>query len=1239
MGSDDDRLTNDGGRVRKSRSGGEDEHSSSKHSKRDKKHKKKHKRKHKSKHKRSSRSRSRSRSPDDSSSRHRQHRRKRSRHSRSRSNSRSSRSSSESSRSRSRSRSLDNRRYGRDQSSKRPRSRSPSPRKESRDEAKDSRTDLKRQYNNAGTVEHTSRPNELENSSTRDHQSSVQSSASSDLRPARRSRFSDAPPSVESAIENLKAPALAQTTQPSSSSSSVGDRHAEVPDDQGEDDKMRRRRERLQRWKEEQERKRLDEETLKQEENSKSQPADDSAAKVPAITLKLKIPLRGTKNRGLKQRGGNMAAPDVQESENDAFGADEGFSTGFLLPGSAGSNERALSGSRPAFMARAQAQVESNAENAEEDEDRDDMDNGQDAQGDDDPLDAFMAQLEPGPSANNTAQEGAGEGTSNQSNIDAAKPVQSSFNQVISFEEIMKNVSKQKSDTKQLVETEKPNTLANEGSDSGSTNKDTAAANEDDSSFHAAFLEAARKLRNAQDATPSSTFQNGVFANGQAELLKPEAELGRGEEEEDGIGIMGEDDTEQDAILAELEQPTISAIDLLKEKAKKKELPPVDHSKIDYQPFTKNFYVEAPSIQAMSKPLVELIRKDLEITVRGARPFPKPIEEWSQCGLNDRIMNVLMRRGWNVPFAIQRQAVPAIMGGRDVIAVAKTGSGKTLAFVVPMLRHVLDQRPLEQGDGPIALIMAPARELAVQINEEVKKFAKACQIESLCCYGGVSLKEQISSIKRGVEVLVATPGRLIDLLTANNGRLLSLQRVTFLVLDEADRMFDMGFEPQIMKVIRNTRPDRQIVMFSATFPPLVEKVASEVLKEKPTIIVVGGRAKPPSNIKHLVEVRQPNDKFQRLLQILGEWYDEEHQILVFVKSQASCDKLFQQLVEIGYQCLTLHGGKDQIDRDNTVTDFKNKVTTLMLATGVAARGLDVADLRLVINYDVPNHLEELIHRIGRTGRAGRQGTAFTFIVPDEAMYAPDLVKALRDANQEIPPEVQALSDEFKRRIKAGEAKFRSSGYRGSGFKFTDDEKTATAKQQELLRKAEAAQMGIEGGDAGDDADVSESIPLSEEAAKHDESIARAQRLEDKFASASSSSSQGGAGATSTERDDAESNRIKAGVMAAIERAKDSSSQSTEFLIINDYPTKVRWKMTHKDTLNAVTDKTGAGVTVKGQYCPPGQQSKEPPLFLLVEGASEYDVTRAAAELKRILEEATRAVAALPINSSTRYTVL
>ena len=293
------------------------------------------------------------------------------------------------------------------------------------------------------------------------------------------------------------------------------------------------------------------------------------------------------------------------------------------------------------------------------------------------------------------------------------------------------------------------------------------------------------------------------------------------------------------------------------------------------------------------------------------------------------------------------------MSGRECIAVAKTGSGKTLAYLLPLFRHILDQPPVKEGDGPIGLIFAPARELVAQIYTEASKFCKLLGIRITAVYGGTSMTDQINCLKRGSEIIVCTPGRMIG-----------LRRVSYIVLDEADRMLDMGFEPQISRIVENARPDRQLVMFSATFPSHVENLARKILS-KPVMIIVGGRTEVASEVSQTIEVRTKEEKFPRLLQILGEWYDKGL-ILIFVDKQQKADYLFRDLLRSGYYSFTLHGGMDQQDRDQTIADFKNKTRTILIATSVAGRGLHVNDLVLVINYDCPNHLEDYV-RMKRTG--------------------------------------------------------------------------------------------------------------------------------------------------------------------------------------------------------------------------------------------------------------------------------
>eukprot|EP00946_MAST-07B_sp_MAST-7B-sp1_P005222 g5222.t1 len=371
-----------------------------------------------------------------------------------------------------------------------------------------------------------------------------------------------------------------------------------------------------------------------------------------------------------------------------------------------------------------------------------------------------------------------------------------------------------------------------------------------------------------------------------------------------------------------------SALELLHERLQKRELKPVDHS--DFWRsflFRKRFYTEPRNVTAISDDEVKAYRKEHEISVRG-RQCPRPITTWEDAGFSERTISTMRALGWENPFPIQQQALPTILSGRDVIGIAKTGSGKTLAFLAPMVRHVLDQPPLAANEGPIGLVMAPARELAIQIYEEARKLCKGLGVTTTCIYGGASVREQIDSLKRGSQIVVCTPGRMIDLLCMNAGRLISMRRVSFLVLDEADRMFDMGFEPQISMIMDSTRPDRQTVLFSATFPRKVEALARKVLRA-PIEIVVGGRSVAAATIEHHVEVIAPEMRFRRLLQLMGEYY-EKGGILIFVDSQKRCDHIFHELTKMCYPCLSLHSGKDQIDRRHSIDDFKKKVRTVMV---------------------------------------------------------------------------------------------------------------------------------------------------------------------------------------------------------------------------------------------------------------------------------------------------------------------
>ncbi|XP_035194648.1 probable ATP-dependent RNA helicase DDX46 [Oxyura jamaicensis] len=503
----------------------------------------------------------------------------------------------------------------------------------------------------------------------------------------------------------------------------------------------------------------------------------------------------------------------------------------------------------------------------------------------------------------------------------------------------------------------------------------------------------------------------------------------------------------------------------------RKLLEPVDHGKIEYEPFRKNFYVEVPELAKMTQEEVNVYRLEMEgITVKG-KGCPKPIKTWVQCGISMKILTALKKHGYEKPTPIQSQAIPAIMNGRDLIGIAKTGSGKTIAFLLPMFRHIMDQRALEEGEGPIAVIMTPTRELALQITKECKKFSKTLGLRVVCVYGGTGISEQIAELKRGAEIIVCTPGRMIDMLAANNGRVTNLRRVTYVVLDEADRMFDMGFEPQVMRIVDNVRPDRQTVMFSATFPRAMEALARRILS-KPIEVQVGGRSVVCSDVEQHVIVIEEENKFLKLLELLGH-YQEKGSVIIFVDKQEHADGLLKDLMRASYPCLSLHGGIDQYDRDSIINDFKNGTCKLLVATSVAARGLDVKQLMLVVNYSCPNHYEDYVHRAGRTGRAGNKGFAYTFITEDQARYAGDIIKALELSGNPIPTDLEKLWADFKDQQKAeGKLIKKSSGFSGKGFKF-DETEQALANERKKLQKAA---LGLQDSDDEDTAvDIDEQI--------------------------------------------------------------------------------------------------------------------------------------------------------------------
>eukprot|EP00529_Nitzschia_sp_RCC80_P016657 CAMPEP_0113443864 /NCGR_PEP_ID=MMETSP0014_2-20120614/2369_1 /TAXON_ID=2857 /ORGANISM="Nitzschia sp." /LENGTH=646 /DNA_ID=CAMNT_0000334855 /DNA_START=110 /DNA_END=2051 /DNA_ORIENTATION=+ /assembly_acc=CAM_ASM_000159 len=446
-------------------------------------------------------------------------------------------------------------------------------------------------------------------------------------------------------------------------------------------------------------------------------------------------------------------------------------------------------------------------------------------------------------------------------------------------------------------------------------------------------------------------------------------------------------------------------------------------------------------------------RKEHTLTLRGhgdnrdlsALPeaATKPYIEFTDSPYSQRIVRALTGAGFARPTPIQAQAWPLAVAGKDLISIAKTGSGKTCGFLLPVFHHHdLEQQKngggFRRGPGgpqtkPILLVLAPTRELSVQILEEAQKFGRPLGVRSVCCYGGAPKYPQIAALQRGVECIIACPGRLNDLIEMKKADLSSIK---YLVLDEADRMLDMGFEPQIRSIVAKIPPEgRQTLLFSATWPKEIQRLAHDFLRN-PVQINVGEVDALVANkdIKQTIIMCEEDDKLEKLETILkeltaqaekGDGSGQQDQrtiagggklhekVIVFVARKISCHELANRLWDDGFAVDGLHGDRPQWERSKVMQAFKSGTLRMLIATDVAARGLDVKDVGVVVNYDMPagvNAVEDYVHRIGRTGRAGAKGKAYTFFTNKDKKAATQLVEVLTKSDQEIPPALQAMAD-------------------------------------------------------------------------------------------------------------------------------------------------------------------------------------------------------------------------------------
>ncbi|XP_047206941.1 probable ATP-dependent RNA helicase DDX43 isoform X2 [Girardinichthys multiradiatus] len=478
--------------------------------------------------------------------------------------------------------------------------------------------------------------------------------------------------------------------------------------------------------------------------------------------------------------------------------------------------------------------------------------------------------------------------------------------------------------------------------------------------------------------------------------------------------------------------PTIDWNDIRENRKKYEEL-----KWKDLPPLKKNFYTEAACVSMLTPEEVREWRKENnnifvdDIKEEGEkRPIPNPCRTFLEAfELYPEIMENIERVGFIKPTPIQSQAWPVLLSGEDLIAIAQTGTGKTLAYLLPGFIH-MDGQPVPRAErgGPGMLVLTPTRELALQIETECNKY-RYKGYKSICIYGGGDRRGQINLVKSGVDIVIATPGRLNDL---QMNELINLHSVTYLVLDEADRMLDMGFEPQILKILLDIRPDRQTVLTSATWPTGVRRLGKSYLKN-PMMVYVGTLDLAAVNtVEQTLLIVQEEEKKMYVFDFIRNMQSQD-KVLVFVGKKIIADDLSSDMCLQGIAVQCLHGDREQSAREEALRDFKEGRVRILVATDLASRGLDVHDITHVFNFDFPRNIEEYVHRVGRTGRAGRLGAAVTLLTRDDWRMAPELISILERAGQDVPEDLVLMAERYEKQKREREMYCpRGHGWGGRG---------------------------------------------------------------------------------------------------------------------------------------------------------------------------------------------------------------
>ncbi len=359
---------------------------------------------------------------------------------------------------------------------------------------------------------------------------------------------------------------------------------------------------------------------------------------------------------------------------------------------------------------------------------------------------------------------------------------------------------------------------------------------------------------------------------------------------------------------------------------------------------------------------------------------------FKELNISEPILKALISKNYELPTPIQEQAIPVVLNGRDLLGIAQTGTGKTAAFAIPVIQQLDGQQPKGQKREIRALILTPTRELAIQIDECFEDYAKYTELRHTVIFGGVGQKPQVDELKRGTDVLIATPGRLLDLISQKH---ITLSHISHFILDEADRMLDMGFIHDIKRLLPMLPKRKQTLFFSATMPSTIANLSKSIL-QNPIKVEVAPVASVVDTIEQQLYFVEKPQKSELLINVLEK--EQDKSVLVFSRTKHGADKIARVLNKNGIGCEAIHGNKTQNARQRALTNFKSGKTRVIIATDIAARGIDIANLEMVINYDLPDVAETYVHRIGRTGRAGNSGTALTFCSQDERTMVKDIQK-------------------------------------------------------------------------------------------------------------------------------------------------------------------------------------------------------------------------------------------------------